>query len=171
MDPFSIIVSTASIVDICVRVTRYLKDFHEAAAKVEAEISALQHELEAIIAVNKSIRTLFNEELEKVKSKQAQQKRSPRVPPDDLYPVQNLWRDIGRNLKDCEAVVKGLEELVEEIVGKERAAKESLKIVQKLDGFRRLRRKESRESDFRQLREQLTTFQRALQMLMTAITT
>ncbi|KAA6413838.1 MAG: hypothetical protein FRX48_02200 [Lasallia pustulata] len=171
MDPFSIIVSTASIVDICVRLVTFLQDFHEAAAKVEAGISALQQELEAIIAVNISIRTLFKEELEKAKSKQEQQKGSPRVPPDDSYPVQNLWRDIGRNLKGCEAVVERLEKLVEEIVGKERAAKESSKIVQKLEGFRKLKRKDSRESDIRQLREQLTTFQRALQMLMTAITT
>ena len=171
MDPFSIIVGTTSLIDVCVRAVKFLKDFHEAAAKVDAEVSALQHEFEALIAVNESIHTLFEEELEKARLKQEQLKGSTKVLLEDSDPVQNIWRDIGRNLKDCEAVVRKLEEIVEEIVGKEKVAKESPKIVQKFDGYRKSKRKESRDGDFRQLRDQLTTFQRALQMLMTAVTT
>lgn len=171
MDPFSIVVGTTSLIDVCLRVVKYLKDFHEAAAKVEAEISALQHEFEALIAVNESIHNLFEEELEKASWKQEGLKGSLGVPAEDSGPVQNLWRDIGRNLKDCEAVVEKLEEFVKEIVGKEHVTKESPKIVQKLEGYRKSRRKESKSSDFQHLRDQLNTFQRALQMLLTAITT
>lgn len=174
MDPFSIIVGTTSLIDVCVRVVTFLQDFHEAAAKVEAEISALQHEFEALIAVNESIHTLFEEELEKAKLKQRELEAVPGGSPDDSKdadPVQNIWREIGRNLQDCEVVVKKLEELVREIMGKEIEAKTSPKFVRKVEGYKKSRRKESRESEFRRFRTQLTTFQRALQMLMTAITT
>lgn len=174
MDPFSITVGTANLIDICVRVVAFLKDFHEAAAKVEAEISALQHELEALIAVNESIHTLFKEELERATSKREEQKGSLGVLSDGAGgsdPVQNIWREIGRNLQDCGAVVKCLDELVQEIVGNELERRTSPKLIQKIAGYRKSRRKESREGDFRRLRNQLTTFQRALQMLMTAITT
>lgn len=174
MDPFSITVGTVSVVDVCVRVVKCIKDFHEASDRVDAEILALQQEFEALIALNESIHSLFEEELQKVNLKQEDLKGSPGQPlddSDDSDPVQNLWREIGRNLQDCEAVVKNLEEIVQAIVGKQGVAKESSKIVRKFEGYRRSKRKESKEGDFRQLRSQLTTFQRALQMLMTAITT
>lgn len=174
MDPFSIIVGTTSLIDVCVRLVTFLKDFHEAAAKVGAEISALQHEFEALIAVNESIHTLFKEELQKATLKHEEIKSSPGVPPDeseDADPVQNIWREIGRNLQECVAVVKKLEEHVREIVGTEIESKTSPKFVQKIEGYKKSRRKESGESELRRLRSQLTTFQGALQMLMTAITT
>lgn len=171
MDPFSIVIGSATIIDICFRLVRYLKDFQEATAKVEAEISALVHEFEALIVVNESINATFKVELGTVNGKQAAPEGHLDVLAVDSDTVHNLWRDIGRNLKDCQSVVQKLEEVVEEIVGKEIVGKARTGFVRKLDDFKKYRRKESRDREFRQLRDQVTTFQRALQMLMTAINT
>ena len=176
MDPFSIITGTAGLLDVCIRLAKYLKDFQEAAAKVEDEISALLHEFEALIAVNESIKTLFEAELERAKLEQAEPKSTSGAPKPGSDSVQKIWENIGRNLKDCQTVVEKLEEVVEEIVGKgivekDNVGKERSKMVKKFEGFRKQRRMESKDSEFRQLREKLTSFQRALHMLMTAITT
>ncbi|KAI9835608.1 MAG: hypothetical protein M1819_002059 [Sarea resinae] len=171
MDPFSILAGTAGLLDVSIRFANYLRDFQEAAAKVDAEILDLIHEFEALIAVNESINVVFEAELERAKRKRAESRPSSGPLTANSDPVINLWRDVGRNLKDCQAVVEKLEQVVDEIVGEETVGKESSKVAKKIDAYKKQRRKELKDREFRRLRDQLTTFQRALHMLMTAITT
>lgn len=152
-DPFSIIAGSAGLLDVCWRVFTYLKNVQAAAARVEEEITALLHEIEALILVNESIKDVFAAEL----------KGSAGASVADPARLENLWRNTGRILEDCRATVEKLEELVKTIIGKEGSK------VGRFDGFRKQARKQSKDEDFLQLRRQLTNYQGALQLLLTAL--
>ena len=148
-DPFSIIVGTVGLADVCWRVVTYLKDVKGAAAKIEGHIADLLHELDALISVNESIKSIFPKN-----SKSAY----------DPEHVQSLWRNTGKVLQDCRIAMEKMEDLVIEIVGKERP-----KGPGRFDIYKKQMRKQSKDVEFGQLRLQLGTYQNALQMLLTAI--
>lgn len=154
-DPFSIIAGTAGLLDVCFRIFKYLKETQAASERIEEEITALLREIEALINVNESIKTVFVTEL----------KPRPGSSTTDSARVEGLWRNIGSNLQNCRALVERLEIWVKEIVGKE-----GPKIVRKLDGFRKQMRKQSKNEDFQQLRLQIANHQCALQILLSALT-
>lgn len=154
-DPFSVIAASAGLLDVCWRVLAYLKNVQAAAAKVEEEIAALLHEIEALISVNVSIRDLFAAELQETSGALAA----------DPARLQNLWRNAGRILQDCRDTVEKLEDLVKTIIGNENP-----KRIRRFDGFKKQLRKQSKDEDFLQLRRQLTNYQGALQLLLTALT-
>lgn len=154
-DPFSIIAGTAGLLDVCFRIFKYLKETQAGSERIEEEITALLREIEALINVNESIKTVFVTELK------------PRPGPFAMNSarVEDLWRNIGSNLQNCRALVERLEVWVKEIIGKE-----GPKVVRKLDGFRKQMRKQSKNEDFQQLRLQIATHQSALHILLSALT-
>ncbi|MCJ1268890.1 hypothetical protein MMC22_008778 [Lobaria immixta] len=153
-DPFSVIAGTAGLLDVCFRIFKYLKKTQAGAAKIEDDITALLREIEALIAVNLSIKTVFVTEL----------KPGPEPFAADSARVEVLWRNIGNNLQDCQALVEQLEALVREIIGKD-----GPKVVGKYDGFKKQMRKQSKNEDFHQVRLQLANHQSALQLLLSAL--
>ena len=148
-DPFSIIVGTVGLTDVCWRLVTYLRDVKGAASKLDAYITDLLYELDALILVNESIKSMFP-------------KRSTSTADPDN--VQSLWRNMGKILQDSRLAIEKMESLVIEIVGKERPKGQG-----KFDIYKKQSRKQSKDEDFRQLRHQLSSYQNALQMLLTAI--
>jgi hypothetical protein len=63
MDPFSILVGTAGITDICIRLIKYLRDVQAGAAAIDEDIDSLIQEIKVLTDVNKSIRTVFQKEM------------------------------------------------------------------------------------------------------------
>lgn len=151
-DPFSVIAGTAGLLDVCLRVFKYLKETQAGAERIEEEITILLREIEALIAVNDSIKSAFETEL---KSR----------PGPYVTDIEGLWRNIGGNLWSCRALVERLEVHMKEIVGKE-----GPKVIGKLDGLRKQMRKQSKNEDFQQLRLQLASNQNALQISLSALT-
>lgn len=152
-DPFSIIAGTAGITAICVRVVRYLRDIHTAKATIEDDIAALIHEIEALEAVNNSIHETFGDLLS-----------APSANPS-LGNTADLWKHTGRSVRNCQIVVERLEKLVKEIYGKTGPTVTNMR-----DGFGKTRRKLSKKDALRQCWDQLSTYQNALQVLLTTIT-
>jgi hypothetical protein len=148
-DPVSIIASTASIVDICIRLVRYLRDVHQAAATIEDDIKLLIREVDALNAVSSSIRKSFE-------TNSASPPLSARTGNE-----QELWKHVGQNLEDCKGVAERLEGIVKEIYGKHGAT---------VEGFRAAivvsHRKRRKEGDLQQCRDQLVTYQNVLQILL-----
>jgi hypothetical protein len=54
-DPLSIIASTSGIIDVCVRITIYLRDVNAAAGKIDQDLAALRVEFTSLQAVNNAI--------------------------------------------------------------------------------------------------------------------
>lgn len=154
-DPFSIISGSVAIIDVCFCVFKYLKETKAGAERIEEEITALLREIEALITVNESIKNVFTTEL----------KPCPGPLATDSAHVDSLWRNIGSNLQGCRPLVERIEIVVKEIVGKK-----GPRVVGKLDGFGKQIRKQSKNEELNQLRLQLTSYQNALQILLSALT-
>ena len=153
-DPFSIVAGTATLAEICFRVVRYLRDIHTAAATIEDDIAALIHEVEALDAINNSIQETFSNLLPTPSAGTNQ----------TLGNTADLWKHTGRSLRNCQIVVEKLERLVKEIYGDTGPTVSNMR-----DGFGKSRRKISKEGSLRQCWDQLSTYQNALQVLLTTI--
>lgn len=148
MDPLSVIASSVSIADVCVRLVSYLRDVHKATKTVEHDIASLIHEIQALNVVNLSIKRAYNDLLPS--ASQSQQDKG-----DDL------WKLVARNVRDCEAVVAKLEVIAKEIYGKTGPAVTSIP-----DAVAKTLKRKSREGELRQCRDQLTTYQNVLQVIL-----
>ena len=156
-DPFSIIAGTLGVIDVCYRFGRYLKNVQAGAAQIELEIGSLLREIGALQAVNETIKDSYQDLRNSFSPDEAQSKL-----------IETLWRNIATNLQDCQRLVKELEELVKNIIGKE-VSNERSEITKKLDGFRKQLRRESKEGDFTNLRARLQIYLSALQPMLDII--
>ena len=154
MDPFSIIVGTAGLIDICTRFAVYLRDVHAGAAHIEDEISALSQQLKSLKSVNETIKASYEA---------AQVSYSHKV--DVPQQAAKLWHNIHSSLQDCRRVVEDLEQLVKYIIGKEKSDSGS-RLTSKFESFRKQLRKLSSEGDFDKLYSRLNTFQNTLQLML-----
>ena len=59
MDPLSVVVGVGSLIDLSLRLGKYLKDVHESIASFEGEIGSLLWEIQDLESVNKSIAQLL----------------------------------------------------------------------------------------------------------------
>lgn len=156
-DPFSIIVGTAGLIDVCWRFGSYLQDIQAGAAKIDDEIETLSRDIEALRVINETIRDSYKELPGYLSSEIERSKH-----------VERLWRNVSSNLESCRLIVEDLEVLVEEIIGKEPPKNES-KIMRKFGGFRKQLRKQSREGDFNKLQKRLNTYYSTIQLMLDLI--
>lgn len=152
MDPFSILTGTTGLLDVLWRCGSYLKHVHDSAGKIDEDIAALTHEIDALISVNTSIDDAFK----------AEHSRIPEPPPADSNRVESLWRNVGTLLRDCQTTVEQLEIVVQEIVGKGRSSKS-------LDAIKKTLRMDKKIDEFKDLRLQLMNYRNSLQVLLTAL--
>ena len=153
-DPFSIIIGTVGLIDVCLRFGAYLNNVQAGAAQIEDEIASLSREIEALTSVNETIQASYKEF-----------QSSSSTDASTLTQKANLWRNIRSNLHDCRIIVEDLEQLVIVILGKETQDKGS-RFSRKLDGFRKQLRKQSKEGDFNKLHSRLNTYQNTLQLML-----
>jgi hypothetical protein len=147
-EPFSILAAAVGVSDVCWRIAKYLKDVRAAAATVQDDIDALIREVEALGAVNESIDRAFKADISTLKS-------------TDLG---TLWQHTGKTLKDCRTVIDNLERLVKDIYGKT-----GPKVVGKIDGLSKQSRSREKKAELFQIRDQLSTYQSQLQILLAGI--
>ncbi len=153
-DPFSIVVGTVSLLDVCLRVGKYIYDIKVGADEVNDEIEALSRQVEAIISVIQSIKSIFEDDLARATETISKKQDG----------IQSLWEEVGKNVQSCQATLVKLFALLKLIVGKE-----SRKVLSKLDGLRKFLRKQSKEAEFGMLRQQLRDYHQSLQTLLTSV--
>ena len=154
VDPFSIIVGAAGLIDVCWRVGGYLKDVEKSAGKVETEIAALSHEITSLISVNKSI-TQFKEIVNEA---------VPGTSSDTETMINTLWELVGKSTEGCMATVVELKELLEEIIGEK-----GPKVVNKVDGIMKSIRRQSKDVGLAQFHHRLSGYQASLITLLSAL--
>jgi flagellar capping protein FliD len=151
MDPFSILVGTAGLLDISIRLISYLKDVEEAAGKVDEEIRSLSKEINSLATVNESIEHLWLRTRESV----------PGVSFKDAAYVGDTWKKLGGLLQDCRDKAKKLEQYLKEIVGKN-----GPNVTGKWDGIKKHLRRQAKDGEYQQVRDRLSRHRDVIQILL-----
>ena len=152
MDAFSIAVGTVGVLDVCLRLVKYIKDFENAVAGIDQELRDLCRSLDAVAIVVGSIREAFGAKL------------APSRTATDVDPIDQLWKNAGTILGDCQTKLRKLEQLVVAIKGGENPKGPS-----KFDSFKKQVRKQSKDDEYGRLRRDLDQFLQTLQTLLQII--
>ncbi|KAI9811231.1 MAG: hypothetical protein M1827_005563 [Pycnora praestabilis] len=153
-DPLSIIASTTGIIDVCVRVAKYLKDVKDAAGKIEQDLLALLEEFNGLQAVNYSIHNTWLDHQKAV---------DPKAPAYEPL-IETQWQDLNHALCGCSKSVLRLGALIEEVVGKDGHS-----VTSKLDGIKKVLRKQSKDKEILEIRQQVMSHRDNLQVLLLAL--
>ena len=150
-DPFSIIVGTASLADLCIRFTKLLKNAKDGYQKVDRDLEDLSKEIAALSSVNDLIKRSFEVNLAGITDVNEQQILSKH------------WQATRTTLAGCRDILERLSNLIIKIVGKG-----SPKSIQ-FDGLRKYLKQQSKEDEFIELRRKLNGYQIALQTSLAAV--
>lgn len=153
-DPFSILAGTASITDLCVRLTKYFQDVNAAAGRIEQDLFALLEEFIALQAVNESIRNTWLDHHKTVGPK----------PPENEPLLKTQWQDLDYALRGCSGSMLRLSALIEKVVGKD-----GYNVTGKLDGIKKVLRKQSKDKAIFEVRQQVMSHRDNLQVLLLAL--
>lgn len=152
-DPLSIIAGTTGVIDICVRVGTYLRDVNAATGKIEQDLLALLEEFIALEAVNTVIRDTWLDHHKKADSE---------IPDTPL--LQKQWLALNYALQGCGSSMQRLSALIEEVVGKH-----GYSVINKLDGIKKVLRKQSKDRAILEIRQQVMSHRDNLQILLQAL--
>ena len=168
MDPFSLIVGTASLLDILVRVGKGLIELKNAVGKGDEEIEALRLEIDKLTSIYKSFESTFKLKLQ----------TRPDYSIEDHDEARQFWHDTRKTWIACSAEIERLEELLQGIL-REGVTERDDKVKphafqQKLDKlkFDKLKppiRKFLKEGKLTEIRCTLSYHQNTLHFLLTAI--
>ena len=153
-DPFSVIVGTLGVIQVCGSIGKYLQDIKAGAEEIDEEIKALTHEVGALQSVNESIQSIFESKIV----------HHLDAPKGDLDRIEDLWRNTGNILKDCQSTLEKLHRLIVQVEGKGES-----KSLAMFDSLRKHLRKKSKEEDFLQIRQRLSSYHSALQASLTML--
>lgn len=153
-DPFSILAGTAGIIDVCVRLISYFRDVNSAAGRIEQELLALLEEFIALQAVNESIRDTWLDRHKTV---------GPKAPANEPL-LETQWQDLDHALRSCSNSMLRLGALIKEVVGKD-----GHYVTSKLDGIKKVLRKQSKDKAIFEVRQQVMSHRDNLQVLLLAL--
>lgn len=154
VDPFSILAGTAGIIDICVRLISYFRDVNAAAGRIEEDLLALLEEFIALQAVNESIRDTWLDRHKTV---------GPKAPVNEPL-LETQWQNLDHALRGCSKSMLRLGTLIEEVVGKDGHS-----VTSKLDGIKKVLRKQSKDKAISEVRQQVMSHRDNLQVLLLAL--
>lgn len=152
-DPFSIIAGTAGIIDVCVRVAKYVRGVNAATRIIEQDLIALLEEFVALDAVNSSIRDTWL----------GHHKIGDREPPDEPL-LEAQWQNLGHALHGCNNTMLRLSSSIQEVLGKDGPS-----VTGKLDGIKKVLRKQSKDKSIFEIRQQVMSHRDNLQVLLLAL--
>lgn len=154
MDPLSVIAGTTGIIDVCVRLTKYLRDVNAAAGKIEQDLIHLRNEFTSLQAVNQAIYDTWIDHHKGL---------DPNTSADQPL-IQKQWQDLDHALSGCNGTMLRLGALIEEVVGKD-----GLSVSSKLDGIKKVLRKQSKDKEVYEIRQQVMSHRDNLQVLLQAL--
>lgn len=154
-DPFSIIASSIGVADILFKLGKYLVELHKDSAHIDQTVRELRDEIAALSNVVTAIKDTFQ--------KETGAGIAPGVAADPEA-VGSLWERVDKTLQLCLHGVENLDIVVRKIFGRPGSTGTS-----KIESLLKAHTKRTREDEIRQVREQIATHQRNLQILLAAI--
>jgi hypothetical protein len=156
-DPFSIIAGTIGLADVCSRAVQNLYHLRQDLGTIEGDLEALSQDVEGLRDICNTVRVTFAAADDDAITPEFSQVSQA---------TEKVWRDLDRALQNCHVVVSRLDGIIEKIRGPPAGSSAPAKIV----AVRQALRKRLRDSDLRNCRVQLATYQNALQLVLTIIT-
>jgi flagellar biosynthesis chaperone FliJ len=150
-DPFSILTGTAGLADVCIRLTKFLKQARSGFRAIDQELEDLLEEIVSLRSVNDLVERSYTEG------------SIAKNDPEYANVLRTHWRTTHNTLAGCQRIVEQLEELLKEV-----SESGSGKHI-KLDQLRKWLKQQAREEAFNTLREKLKAHQTALQLSLSAI--
>ena len=147
-DVFSVIASGVGIADVALRLIKYLRDVKKAAENIEDDIDLLITEVEALEAVHGELQRLLEKNVE-----------DKNISPKET----TLWFQTAKTLKAGQILSQKLEVCVREIYD------DDPKVKGKRDALVKQHRKRSRDATLSDFRDQVHSYQGALQLWMSII--
>lgn len=147
-DPFSILASTAGLVDISVKFVRFIKKTADGTGTIDEDLRQLTVEVEKLEHVSLLIRNAFEEDMNEVGRTYKN-------------PAADIWSSVSSALKDCEAALAQLHSVLGQVMGEEGSSK--------FDRLRRHFRKLAKDEEFVELRRRLDRGHQVLQMSLAAL--
>lgn len=150
-DPFSIIIGAASLADVCVRLTKFLKQAKDGFKKIDQDLEDLSKEIIALRNVSDLIKNTFETDLARTTN-----------PRDDQVLVSH-WHATRTTLEGCQDIVERLNALVTKALGNGGPNHAKFGIL------RKYLKQQSQADDFSALREKLKIHYSALQTSLAAV--
>ncbi|KAI9667949.1 MAG: hypothetical protein M1821_000769 [Bathelium mastoideum] len=150
-DPFSIIASTISIVDVCARLVVFFAQVKRGSDTVDKELDTLVEEIGSLNAGSIAVRNCFERELAGKYDKNSK---------DEAF-TADLWRATGNTLQDCQRTLNDLDSLIKKLIGDDG--------LSTFDKVRRYFRKQAEEDELHRLSQRLNRGHQLLEILLTAI--
>ncbi|MCJ1400458.1 hypothetical protein MMC11_003664 [Xylographa trunciseda] len=150
-DPFSIIVGTAGLADVCIRFALFLRQAKDGFHKVDEDLEDLTKEVTALQSVSDLIKRSFEVHLVGI------------ADVNDQQIVSNHWQATQHILTGCQDIIGRLKELISKVLGSGGSRHV------KSEALRKYLRQQSKEDDFLKLRQKLSAHQIALQTSLAAV--
>jgi len=150
-DPFSIIVGTAGLADVCIRLTQFLKQAKDGFQKVDEDLENLSKEITTLRSVTDLIKRNYEADLAET------------VNFSDKQIIANHWQATRTTLTGCQEITERLNALIIMILdgGNPKHAR--------LNSLRKYLKQQSKEDEFIGLRQKLNAHQIALQTSLAAV--
>ena len=150
-DPFSIIAGAAGLADVCIRLTKFLKQAKDGFQKVDKDLEDVSNEITELRTVSDLIKCSFEADLLGTTN------------PSNNQIVSELWHATQAILAGSQNILESLSALITTILGTS-----STKHV-KLNSLRKYLKQQSKEDEFDELRRKLKDRHMALQTSLAAL--
>ena len=151
MDPFSVTVGVASLLELSLKVGKVLLGIRSSIASFEEDVGSLLYEIRHLQSVNSAIEHLYS----RTTGEQINEQKEPH---------REIWRNTEDALRDCLKTIHKLQEALEAIVGKKGGKNNGL-----LDAIGKHLRKQAREGELKQLQLKLAVHRESLNMSLTLL--
>ena len=157
MDPFSAIVGTVGLLDVCTRLIIYLKDIKASVARTDREIEALSKDIAAVKLVTELIDSAIEAKKERIK-------KNPDASQGNAGKLwQNATTILATVTEGCQDILTKLSILIQEMKGND------LKGSGMFDGFLNMLRKQARHEEYHKLRSDLHNSLTTLQLMLNTV--
>ena len=150
-EPLSIVAGSVGLADVCIRLTKVLKQAKDGFQKVDQDLEDLAKEVEALFSVNNSIKCSFEADL------------AGGTLSNDQQILADHWKATQTTLASCQEITERLNGLVIEVW-----ANDNPRHV-KLSSLRKYLKLQSKEEEFTSLRRKLNDYRIALLTSLTVV--
>ena len=152
MDPFSILVGTVGLLDVCSRLLRYLANTPKNSKTFAQELESIAKDIEAVCTATSSVEAIYKVQVGK---------NHQSIGSESTASISCIWENIALVISRCEKLICHLQRFLEEI--------QAVRGPKKWDDFLKHLRKQEREREYGALRRELSNYIVTLQMLLSTI--
>ena len=150
-DPFSIVAGAAGLADVCIRLTKFLKEAKDGFQKIESDLEELSNEITELRTVSDLIKRTFEADI------------AGNSNTSDNQIIADQWHATRTILESCQDIVERLNALVTEIL--RTGDTKSIKF----NKLQKYLKQQSKNDEFIALRRKLKAHHMALQTSLAAV--